>query len=201
MLPFEDLIKQSKLKFFEPILIGKKLIFLASSLTLLMAIAPQVSLAQTEAVEQEVAETTDVWLDTVTSGNEAVVAEVVRLYAENGVLWGTVSEQIRDTPAEISDYFEYFAKLPELNVSSYQGCVRVYDENFAVNIGYYTFTYNKDGEIKELPARYSFTYHKNGNNEWEIIEHHSSALPEAPESLSTVSAENDTCENGLLVER
>ncbi len=116
-------------------------------------------------------------------------------------MWGTVSEQVRDTPAEIRDYFEYFAKLPELSVSSYKGCVRMYDKNLAINSGYYTFTYSKDGETQEVPARYSFTYHKNGSNQWEIIEHHSSALPEAPEALEIVNAEQDACENGLLVER
>ncbi|HAC63119.1 MAG TPA: DUF4440 domain-containing protein, partial [Cyanothece sp. UBA12306] len=130
-----------------------------------------------------------------------VVDEVVALYAEDGVLWGTVSEQVRDTPAEIRNYFEYFAKLPQLSVSSYKGCVRMYNENVAIHTGYYTFSYSKNGKIKEVPARYSFVYQKDRNNRWEIIEHHSSALPEAPEALQKVSAEQDTCENGLLVER
>ncbi|MGK7949979.1 MAG: DUF4440 domain-containing protein [Xenococcaceae cyanobacterium] len=179
----------------------KKLISFVSVTALLVTITPLSSFAQTEKAEKEVAETTDIWLDTVTSGSEEMVDEVVALYAENGLLWGTVSEQVRDTPAEIRDYFEYFAMLPELSVSSYKGCVRMYDENLAINSGYYTFTYTKDGQTKEVPARYSFTYHKNGNNQWEIIEHHSSALPEAPEALKTVNAEQDTCENGLLVER
>jgi len=37
----------------------------------------------------------------------------------------------------------------------------------------------KDGEAKTLPARYSFTYVKDGNN-WVIADHHSSAMPPAP---------------------
>ena len=197
----KDSAISSYLKFFNSILNRKKLIFFVSVTALLITITPLSNFAQTEKAEKEVAETTDIWLDTVTSGSEGVVDEVVALYAEDGLLWGTVSEQIRDTPAEIRDYFEYFAKLPELSVSSYKGCVRMYDENLAINSGYYTFTYNKDGQTKEVPARYSFTYHKDSNNQWEIIEHHSSALPEAPETLETVGAKQDTCENGLLVER
>ena len=47
------------------------------------------------------------------------------------------------------------------------------------NTGYYTFTYVKDGETKIFPARYSFTYVKNGEN-WLIVDHHSSAMPQAP---------------------
>ncbi|MGB5595525.1 MAG: hypothetical protein WBM32_14475 [Crocosphaera sp.] len=88
-----------------------------------------------------------------------------------------------------------------MSVSSYKGCVRMYDENLAINSGYYTFTYSKNGRTKEVPARYSFVYQKDGNNQWEIIEHHSSALPEAPEALAKVGVEQDSCENGLLVER
>ncbi|MDJ0727659.1 MAG: DUF4440 domain-containing protein [Prochloraceae cyanobacterium] len=197
----KDSAISSSLKFFNSILNRKKLISFVSVTALLVTITPLSSFAQTEKAEKEVAETTDIWLDTVTSGSEEVVDEVVALYAPNGILWGTVSEQVRDTPAEIRDYFEYFAMLPELSVSSYKGCVRMYDENLAINSGYYTFTYTKDGQTKEVPARYSFIYHKNSNNQWEIIEHHSSALPEAPATLKTVNAEQDTCEKGLLVER
>ena len=197
----KDSVTSGSLNFFNLILNRKKLNYFVSVTALLVAITPISSFAQTEKAEKEVAETTDIWLNTVTSGSEGVVDEVVALYAKDGLLWGTVSEQVRDTPAEIRDYFEYFAKLPELSVSSYKGCVRMYDENLAINSGYYTFTYTKDGQAKEVPARYSFTYHKDNKNQWEIIEHHSSALPEAPETLETVGAEQDTCENGLLVER
>ncbi len=197
----KDSVTSGSLNFFNLILNRKKLIYFVFVTALLVAITPISSFAQTEKAEKEVAETTDTWLDTVTSGSEEVVDEVAALYAEDGLLWGTVSEQVRDTPAEIRDYFEYFAMLPELSVSSYKGCVRMYDENLAINSGYYTFTYTKDGQTKEVPARYSFIDHKNGNNQWEIIEHHSSALPKAPEALETVNAKQDTCENGLLVER
>jgi len=202
----KDSVTSGSLNFFNLILNRKKLISFVSVTALLVAITPLSGFAQTmiqimKKAEKEVAESTDIWLDTVTSGSEEVVDEVVALYAEDGLLWGTVSEQVRDTPAEIRDYFEYFAKLPELSVSSYKGCVRIYDKNLAINSGYYTFTYNKDGQTKKVPARYSFTYHKGSNNQWEIIEHHSSALPEAPETLQKVRAKQDTCENGLLVER
>jgi len=201
MFEIESLKKLNISKVFKISLIESKLIFLVSMIVFLGMIPSKSTLAQSEESELEVAETTDVWLDTVTSGDEEVVGETVALYAEDGILWGTVSEQVRDTPAEIQDYFEYFANLPDLSVSSYQGCVRTYDENFAINSGYYNFTFSKDGETKEVPARYSFTYQKNDDNQWEIIEHHSSALPEAPDALEIVNEEQDACENGLLVEK
>jgi hypothetical protein len=51
--------------------------------------------------------------------------------------------------------------------------------NAAINTGYYTFSYSKYGEVKTLPARYSFTYINNGER-WLIVDHHSSAMPSAP---------------------
>jgi len=197
----------SKLKSSSLVKNKRNLISLASIVVLFIAIVPVSSFAhlsssaQLEKAEKNVAAATDTWLNTVTSGSEGVVDETVALYAEDGILWGTVSEQVRDTPAEIRDYFEYFANLPELSVSSYKGCIRMYDENFAINSGYYTFTFSKDGKTQEVPARYSFAYQKGNSNQWDIIEHHSSALPEAPDALEIVSAEQDSCENGLLVER
>ena len=41
------------------------------------------------------------------------------------------------------------------------------------------FSYVKDGEAKTLPARYSFTFVKDGGN-WMIVDHHSSAMPAPP---------------------
>jgi hypothetical protein len=66
--------------------------------------------------------------------------------------------------------------LPGLKVAFGDQLIRVYDCGTAVNTGYYTFSYVKDGEAKSLPARYSFTYVKRGDA-WLIVDHHSSALP------------------------
>jgi hypothetical protein len=71
-----------------------------------------------------------------------------------------------------------FRVLPGLTVTFGDQLIRVYG-NAAVNTGYYTFSYSKDGEMKTLPARYSFTYIKNGER-WLIVDHHSSAMPAAP---------------------
>jgi len=95
------------------------------------------------------------------------------------VLWGTLSPKIRSDRAAMRDYFvTAFKVLPGLKVSFGDQLIRVYSGT-AVNSGYYTFTYAKDGETKTFPARYSFTYVKSGDN-WLIVDHHSSALPPAP---------------------
>ena len=105
--------------------------------------------------------------------------KVLPFYADDAVLWGTLSPTVRSDRAALRDYFvTAFKVLPGLKVSFGDQLIRVYG-NTAVNTGYYTFAYTKDGETKTLPARYSFTYVKNGDR-WVIVDHHSSAMPPTP---------------------
>jgi hypothetical protein len=103
--------------------------------------------------KDEVAEATQTWAQAL---GEDDPDKVLPLYAEDAVLWGTLSPTVRADRAAL----------------------RVYG-NTAVNTGYYTFSYIKDGETKSLPARYSFTFVKNGER-WLIVDHHSSAMPPPP---------------------
>ena len=105
--------------------------------------------------------------------------KVLPLYSDDAVLWGTLSPTLRSDRAALRDYFvTAFKVLPGLKVAFGGQLIRVYGGT-AVNTGYYTFSYVKDGEAKSLPARYSFTYVKIGNS-WLIVDHHSSAMPSAP---------------------
>jgi hypothetical protein len=71
-----------------------------------------------------------------------------------------------------------FQALPKLTVKFGEQFIRVYGDT-AVNTGYYTLFYTKDGETKSIPARYSFTYVREGND-CKIVDHHSSAMPAPP---------------------
>jgi uncharacterized protein (TIGR02246 family) len=126
--------------------------------------------------------TTRQWIATVTSGKPTVVDDVLALYADDAVLLATVSEQIRDTKAELRDYFTFFTALPNLSAKDYIPTIRVYDD-IAINSGYYTFMYETEpGKVKEVNARYTFTYRKI-NGKWMIVDHHSSGIPTAPAGL------------------
>ena len=86
---------------------------------------------------------------------------------------------MRADRSALRDYFvTAFKVLPGLKVTFGDQLIRIYDAT-AVNTGYYTFSYVRDGETKTLPARYSFTYVKRGDS-WLIVDHHSSAMPPAP---------------------
>jgi len=89
---------------------------------------------------------------------------------------GTLSPTVRSDPAGLKAYFVgAFQALPKLTVKFGEQFVRVYGDT-AVNTGYYTLFYTKDGETKSIPARYSFTFVKEGND-CKIVDHHSSAMP------------------------
>jgi uncharacterized protein (TIGR02246 family) len=126
--------------------------------------------------KDEVAEATQTWAQAL---GEDDPGKVLPLYAEDAVLWGTLSPTVRADRAALRDYFvTAFRVLPGLKVAFGDQLIRVYG-NTAVNTGYYTFSYIKDGETKSLPARYSFTFVKNGER-WLIVDHHSSAMPPPP---------------------
>jgi hypothetical protein len=79
--------------------------------------------------------------------------KVLPFYSEDAVLRGTLSPTVRSDRAALRDYFvTAFKVLPGLKVAFGDQLIRVYG-NAAVNTGYYTFSYVKDGETKSLPAR------------------------------------------------
>jgi uncharacterized protein (TIGR02246 family) len=126
--------------------------------------------------KEEVAEATLAWGRAL---GEDDPDKVLPFYANDAVLWGTLSPTVRADRAALRDYFvTAFKVLPGLKVAFGDQLIRVYGAT-AVNTGYYTSSYVKDTETKSLPARYSFTYVKSGER-WLIVDHHSSAMPSPP---------------------
>jgi uncharacterized protein (TIGR02246 family) len=126
--------------------------------------------------EEDVAATTSKWAKAL---EEDDPDKVLPLYAEDAVLWGTLSPTVRANRAALRDYFVgAFKALPGLKVRFGEQLIRVYGTT-AVNTGYHTFAYVKDGETKVWPARYSFTYVKSGDAR-QIVGQHSSAMPVPP---------------------
>ena len=129
--------------------------------------------------EDDVAAAMSMWGDYLAKGTTEEPGEILTLYAEDAVLWGTISTTRRDDPTAIRDYFvNAYKALPNLTVTFEDPYIRVYGDT-AVNTGYYTFAYEKDGATQSLPARYSFTLVKR-DGDWQIVDHHSSAMPQPP---------------------
>ena len=111
----------------------------------------------------------EVWNNALQTGDPKKVAE---LYEPNAILLPTVSNKVRHNHEEIVDYFVHFlAKGPEGKVD--ESNVRTFGD-IAINSGVYTFTFKNGSSVQ---ARFSYVYRWNGQD-WRIIEHHSSAMPE-----------------------
>ena len=108
------------------------------------------------------------WVNAIKSGDPK---QVTSLYNQDGILLGTFSAAERVGYELILEYFVNLLKNPvEVDVIS----EHPHDfESSAVNSGLYNFV--TDG--KTIKARFSFVYTKSGE-EWKIISHHSSILPE-----------------------
>lgn len=125
---------------------------------------------------EDVTAAMNAWRDNLKVSTAADPSKIVSLYAKDAVLWGTISPTIRATPALINDYFvNALTKLPKLTVVFKDPLIRVYGD-VALNSGDYTFTYEKDGQMVNLPARYSFALVKR-DGKWLIVDHHSSGTP------------------------
>ncbi|CAG2094042.1 SgcJ/EcaC family oxidoreductase [Xanthomonas euroxanthea] len=123
---------------------------------------------------REVAALFDTWNAALATGNPHKVAD---LYAPDGVLLPTVSNEVRASRAQIEKYFAMFLTKKPQGVVNYR-TVRVLDDDSAVDAGVYTFTLtDKDGKKSKVQARYTFVYEKR-DDKWLIINHHSSAMPE-----------------------
>jgi uncharacterized protein (TIGR02246 family) len=123
--------------------------------------------------QQQIADLFPQWNAALATGDPQRVAD---LYAPDGVLLPTVSNQVRRTRAEIVDYFTTFLKAKPQGVIEDE-IVDVLDADTAVNTGVYRFTLTKDGKPQEVRARYTYVYELR-DGKWLIVNHHSSAMPE-----------------------
>jgi len=124
---------------------------------------------------EDVAAATIKWAQAIAADDPDAV---MPLYGDDAVLWGTLSPVVRADRKAVRDYFvSAFKALPGLKVEFGNQLIRLYGDT-AVNTGTYTFAYVKDGQARSLPARYSFTYVRRGE-QWVIVDHHSSAMPAA----------------------
>ena len=109
------------------------------------------------------------WVGAIKSGDPK---QVTNLYHDDGILLGTFSNKERVGHELILEYFENLLKSPvDVEIVS----EHPHDfESAAVNSGLYNFVTNG----KTINARFSFVYNKD-NNEWKIVSHHSSVMPES----------------------
>lgn len=127
---------------------------------------------QKEATRREIAQLFHVWNAALQTRDPKQVAA---LYAPDATLLPTLSREVRQTPDAIEDYFEDFLKLSPKGSIIHQN-VSLYDP-IAINSGVYSFETSMHGKVHHMIGRFTFVYRKDGD-EWKIIEHHSSMMPD-----------------------
>lgn len=144
------------------------------------------------------------WMAVVSSGDLNAPQLTTQLYREDGVIWGTVSQDLRKGHKEIRQYFEFFARQKELSVvpGSYKSHIQLCSDSVAVSSGYYTFQCLDESlnvppnTYRIVPARFTFIFEKQPTssfdtmNCWKIVNHHSSVIPEQPSGLASIHSLN-----------
>lgn len=106
---------------------------------------------------------------------------IASLYEPDALLWGTVSRALTNTSDGLLKYFEGACPAnPKPTVELGQYVVQSRGD-VATSAGTYTFTIYPGGQPRVVPARFSFTFRRNGDR-WLILNHHSSLMPAAPAS-------------------
>ena len=120
---------------------------------------------------QEIKDQLHLWTETIKTKSPEKVA---KLYSKSAILLPTLSNKVRTTPDSIHEYFIHFWQSHQ-SAQSTSVTVEKINDSTAINSGIYTFKLDPD---QTAGARFTFVYEQNDENEWEIIEHHSSLLPE-----------------------
>lgn len=142
-------------------------------LRIILALLALLSTAPTWAApEDEVRAAGQKWVESIGMIDPDLM---VSLYAEDAILHGTSSPVVREGHALIREYFAGITTKIVMNFVEPQH-IRVYGD-MAINTGNYETTV---GDAAPVKLRYSFVYHKVGD-QWLIVDHHSSRLPEAPQ--------------------
>lgn len=133
--------------------------------------------AEKKAEEQAVEKAYLGWCSAIGSarGNPSVV---VKYYAPNAVLMPTLSAKIlRNTNHGLDEYFAHLTSHKGIRCVPEKNEIHM-SHHLAINSGLYAFSFmGHDGKQTVIPARFTFVY-KNINNQWLIVKHHSSKLPE-----------------------
>ena len=110
------------------------------------------------------------WLQKVESGDSK---DVSKLYAEDGVLLGTMAANIKQGRRVIKTYFDTFLKknpIGMLNSIVFQAL----GDEFGIADGNYTFELDEKGKRVFVSARYTFVVNLDTGL---IMTHHSSSNP------------------------
>lgn len=102
--------------------------------------------------------------------------KIKSLYHKNAMVLPTFDNRLLKSREEIIEYIHMFANLKGLQINVESLHTRIYGD-IAINNGLYKISCIRNGKFMEIAARYNFIYIFENNN-WLIIDQHSSFIPE-----------------------
>ena len=115
------------------------------------------------------------WAQTLSASECGDGSQMGDLYRRGGVLLATFDPIVRGRD-DITQYFDGLTCLEDLGVEL--DTWRAGGNGRTVwATGLYTFSYTEDGEIVEVPARYTYVWKANRAGTYRIVTHHSSVTP------------------------
>ena len=134
------------------------------------------------------------WADSLLVGPE----EVITNYWKTSILIPTLSNVVRDDPQSKIEYFEHFcAKKPVATIV--EDYIDLTACNEAQYNGLYDFALTDPGTGAQsvAHARFSYTFQTFDGNEWKIMTHHSSLLPNPVGGARRLRSETENFEEVL----
>lgn len=126
-------------------------------------------------IEKDVEKQLNRWFSALKTGDSAKVTE---LYSKDAILLSTLKGDVKQGHRKIRGYFERNF-LPKQPIGKAEEPYTRLLGGIAVNSGLYSFKINGEGKKRvTVQARYTFVYQWQ-DNDWKIVEHHSSLNPEA----------------------
>jgi hypothetical protein len=125
----------------------------------------------------EITKLTDAWIKEVTVNHNPDA--ISKLFCSDGNLVGTVS-QVKRRGQDIKKYFDYFAKLPGIQVINKKYNISKITSNVYLNTAFITWSW--DGLEEPITARMTFIFRDKC-----IFQLHSSALPDLNKDLLKIS--------------
>jgi len=127
---------------------------------------------------------TEAW---IAAFNRCDTPAICALYDPQAVLWGTTAAELITTPQGIATYFDaVFALRPAPHMALVDVLPRVFGDA-AVSTGRYTLMLFPAPHLREVPARFSFTWRRTAGV-WRIVDHHSSAMPAPLSAMAALAA-------------
>lgn len=127
--------------------------------------------------EQIVIDNFKKWKDALKEKN---IEKIVELYSDKHVLFlPTFSDKLVNNLNGVREYFTHFFEKNPVVVAEKGESIFSADESSYTNVGMYDFEVDdENGGRKVANARFTYTWEKT-NDKWNIIHHHSSAMPQS----------------------